>query len=148
VAENIRLGRPDATHKQVVEAARQAHAHTFIETLAEGYDTPIGERGMRLSGGQAQRIAVARAFLKDAPLLILDEATSNLDPEHEALLQESIARLMRGRTVLVIAHRLSTARDAEQILVMADGRIAESGTHAALMAQAGLYRRLVMANDK
>jgi ATP-binding cassette subfamily C protein CydD len=148
VAENIRLGRPDATLEQVTEAARQAHAHSFVETLAEGYDTPIGERGIRLSGGQAQRIALARAFLKDAPLLILDEATSNLDPEHEALVQESITRLARGRTVLIIAHRLSTARDADQILVVADGRIVQAGTHATLMAQAGLYRRLVTAHDK
>jgi ATP-binding cassette, subfamily C, bacterial CydD len=142
VADNIRLGRPDATLEQVMEAARQAYAHTFIEALAEGYDTLIGERGMRLSGGQAQRIALARAFLKDAPLLLLDETTSNLDPEHEALVQESISRLTHGRTVLVIAHRLRTVRDADQILVMADGRIAESGRHTTLMAQDGLYRQM------
>jgi ABC-type multidrug transport system fused ATPase/permease subunit len=145
VADNIRLGRPEASMEELMEAARLAHAHTFIETLSNGYDTPVGERGARLSGGQAQRIALARAFLKDAPLLILDEATSNLDPDHEALLQESIARLMQGRTVLVVTHRLSTARSADQILVAADGRIAERGTHAALMEQDGLYRKMVDA---
>ena len=145
VAENIRLGRPEASMEQIVEAARLAHAHTFIEALTHGYETSVGERGARFSSGQAQRIALARAFLKDAPLLILDEASSALDPEHEALLQESVARLVRGRTVLAVAHRLSSVRDADQILVLADGRIAEAGAHAALMERQGLYRRLVDA---
>ena len=145
VAENIRLSRPGASFDEVVWAARQAHAHDFIQTLPQGYDTLVGERGMRLSGGQAQRIALARAFLKDAPLLILDEATSNLDPEHEALIQEAVDRLMQGRTTLIIAHRLSTVVRADQILVMDRGRVVEAGTHADLLQRAGLYRRLVRA---
>jgi thiol reductant ABC exporter CydD subunit len=145
VADNIRLGRPEASMEQVMEAARLAHAHTFIEALADGYDTPIGERGMRLSGGQAQRIALARAFLRNAPLLILDEATSSLDVEHETLVQESISRLMQGRTVIVVAHRMRTARDADQILVVTAGRIAEAGTHGSLTEKQGVYYQLVNA---
>jgi ATP-binding cassette subfamily C protein CydD len=147
VADNIRLGRPEASLEQVIDAARRAHAHDFIVALPDGYETPVGERGARLSGGQAQRIALARAFLKDTPLLILDEATSQLDPVHETLIQQSIAELVAGRTVVLVAHRLRTARDADQILVIADGRIAESGTHTALLSRDGLYRRLVEAND-
>jgi ATP-binding cassette subfamily C protein CydCD len=145
VAENICLARPGATLQEVAQAARQAHAHTFIEALPQGYDTVIGERGARLSGGQAQRIALARAFLKDAPLLILDEATANLDPEIEALVQGAIERLLQGRTALIIAHRLSTVYRADRILVMDRGRIVEEGTHAGLLQQPGLYRRLVGA---
>jgi ATP-binding cassette subfamily C protein CydD len=148
VADNIRLGRRAATMAQVIEAARRAHAHDFITALVDGYDTPVGERGARLSGGQAQRIALARAFLKDAPLLILDEATSQLDPGHAALVQQSIAQLMQGRTVLLVAHRLRRARDADPILVVSAGRIAEAGTHATLLARDGLYRQLTVADDE
>ena len=145
VAENIRLARPEAGLDEVVWAARQVHANDFVQALPQGYNTPVGEGGARLSGGQAQRIALARAFLKDAPLLILDEATSNLDPEYESLLQEAIHRLMRERTVLIIAHRLSTVYRADQIVVMEGGRVAEMGVHAGLLARDGLYRRLVTA---
>jgi len=145
VAENIRLACPDAGRGLVERAARQAGADLFIEALPHGYDTLVGERGARLSGGEAQRIALARAFLKDAPLLILDEATANLDPEIEALLQEAMDRLLQGRTALIIAHRLSTVYRAGRILVLDRGRLVEEGTHAALMRQGGLYRRLVGA---
>jgi ATP-binding cassette subfamily C protein CydD len=145
IAENIRLARPDANLDEVAWAARQAHAHAFIEALPQGYDTTVGERGARLSGGEAQRIALARAFLKDAPLLILDEATANLDPEIEAQVQEAIERLLQGRTALVIAHRLSTVYRADRILVMDAGRIVEQGAHADLLQRGGLYRRLVGA---
>ncbi len=147
VAENIRLARPEAGLDEVAWAARQAHAQAFIEALPQGYDTVIGERGARLSGGEAQRIALARAFLKDAPLLILDEATANLDPEIEDLVQEAMARLIVGRTALIIAHRLSTVYRADRILVMSEGRIQEEGTHTELLQQAGLYKQLVHAYD-
>jgi ATP-binding cassette, subfamily C, bacterial CydD len=145
VAQNIRLGRPDATSDKVIWAAQQAHAHAFIEALPQGYDTPIGERGARLSGGEAQRIALARAFLKDAPLLILDEATANLDPDVETLVQEAMERLLRRRTALIIAHRLSTAHRADRIVVMDGGRVVQDGSHGALLQQEGLYRRLIGA---
>jgi ATP-binding cassette subfamily C protein CydD len=145
VADNIRLARPLATLDEVAWAARQAHADAFIEDLPQGYDTIIGERGARLSSGEAQRIALARAFLKDAPLLILDEATANLDPAIEDLIQEAMTRLWRNRTALIIAHRLSTVYRAGWILVMDDGRIVEEGTHEALSEQEGLYQRLVRA---
>jgi thiol reductant ABC exporter CydD subunit len=145
VAQNIRLGRPEATPDEVAWAARQAHAQAFIEALPQGYDTDIGERGTRLSGGQAQRIALARAFLKDAPLLILDEATANLDPQAEALIQEAMERLLRGRTALIIAHRLATVHRADRIVVLDGGRVVEAGSHAALVQRGGLYYRLLGA---
>jgi ABC-type multidrug transport system fused ATPase/permease subunit len=145
VGENIRLAQPDAGFEEIVWAARQAHAHAFVDALPNGYDSFIGERGVRLSGGEAQRIALARAFLKDAPLVIFDEATANLDPEVEGLVQEAMARLLEGRTALLIAHRLSTVWRADRILVMAEGRIVEEGTHASLMAGRGLYSSLVGA---
>ncbi len=143
IAENIALARPAASRAEIVRAAEQARAHAFIEALPEGYETVIGERGGRLSGGEAQRIALARAFLKDAPLMILDEPTANLDPDTEDELQEAIARLVEGRTVLVIAHRLTTVTRADQIVVLNQGRIVECGTHAMLSQQNGLYRKLV-----
>jgi ATP-binding cassette subfamily C protein CydD len=147
VTDNIRLARPDAPLDDVIRAARQAHADDFIRALPDGYDTPIGERGARLSGGQAQRIALARAFLKNALLLILDEATSNLDPETEADIQAAIRALMRERTVLIIAHRLGTVMDADQIVVLDQGRVVELGTHQALSARAGIYRQLVTVHE-
>ncbi|HRP07597.1 MAG TPA: ABC transporter ATP-binding protein [Gemmatimonadales bacterium] len=142
VRANIGYGRPGATPEQIIAAASAANADEFIRGLPEGYDTVLGERGTRLSGGQRQRIAIARALLRDAPILILDEATSALDTESERLVQEAIERLMRDRTVLVIAHRLATVRDADRIVVLQDGRLVESGRHADLHAEAGLYRRL------
>jgi ATP-binding cassette subfamily C protein CydD len=145
VAENIRLARPEAGPEEVIWAAKQAHADEFILALPQGYDTPIGERGARLSGGQAQRIALARAFLKDAALLIMDEPTASLDPELEALLQKSTERLLQNRTALIIAHRLSTVYRADQIVVLEAGRVVEVGTHETLLERGGVYRRLIAA---
>jgi ATP-binding cassette subfamily C protein CydCD len=143
LADNLRLAKPEATQHELEQAARLANLHDFIQGLPAGYDTALGEGGIGLSGGQAQRLALARAFLKDAPFLILDEATANLDPEQEALIQESLQRLLAGRTALVIAHRLHTIRQANQILVLDQGRVVESGTHEALLKRDGLYRKLV-----
>ncbi len=143
VLENIRYGRPRAEEAQVIGAARAANAHGFISGFPEGYQTLVGERGVRLSGGQKQRVAIARALLKDPKVLVLDEATSSLDAESEHLVQEALERLMRGRTTLVIAHRLSTVKGADRILVLDGGRVVQAGTHAELMGTDGLYRQLV-----
>jgi subfamily B ATP-binding cassette protein MsbA len=142
IAANIAYGRPTATAEAIVEAARAAAAHDFITALPDGYATRAGEGGMRLSGGQRQRIAIARAFLKDAPILLLDEATSALDTESEALVQAALERLMQGRATLMIAHRLSTVRNADRIYVIDAGRVIETGTHDSLVRQGGLYARL------
>ncbi len=143
VRDNIRYARPDATDEDVLRAARAANAHDFISEFPEGYDTLVGERGVRLSGGQKQRVAIARALLKDPRILVLDEATSALDAESEHLVQEALDRLMQGRSTLVIAHRLSTVKDADRVLVLDAGRVVEQGSHAELIARDGLYRQLV-----
>ena len=143
LAANIRLGKPDATHEEVVEAAKAAYLHEFIETLPDKYETVIGESGARLSGGQAQRLALARAFLKNSSILILDEPTSSLDPETETLLEESTRKLMQGRTVITIAHRLNTIFKADNIIVLDEGRTIEQGTHTELLKQNGAYAEMV-----
>ena len=145
IRENIRLGRQDATDADVEEAATQANAAEFIDSFPDGYDTRVGERGMQLSGGQRQRIAIARAILKNAPVLILDEATSHLDAISEATVRDALKRLMEGRTTVVIAHRLSTIRDADNILVLDDGQVVEQGSHDQLLHRGGLYAQLVAA---
>ena len=142
VRNNIAYGQPDVPMERIEAAAKAALAHDFILNMPEGYDTTIGERGTRLSGGERQRLAIARALLKDAPILVLDEATSSLDTESEAAVQAALANLMQGRTVLVIAHRLSTVRRADRIAVMEQGAITELGSHDELMANSGTYQRL------
>jgi ATP-binding cassette subfamily C protein CydD len=142
VLENLRLGAPGASVERVQWAARQAHAHEFIHHLPLGYETLLGENAVQLSAGQAQRIALARAFIKDAPLVILDEATANLDPASEAAVTEGIVRLIAGRTSVVISHRLDTIIGADQIAVIAEGAVLELGTHDELMRKSGLYARL------
>ena len=143
VMENIRVGRKNATDAEVIAAAKAAHCHDFIEKLPQGYLTVIGENGSTLSGGECQRLSIARALLKDAPVILLDEAMASLDVDNETEIQEAISRLIKGKTVLVIAHRMRTVENADKIVVLADGVVAESGTHAELMQKNGLYARLV-----
>ena len=143
IMDNLRIANPSATDEQVIEASKQAAAHEFISEFPEGYETQVGERGFQLSGGQRQRVSIARAFLKNAPILILDEATSQLDAESERLIHDSLKELMAGRTTLIIAHRLSTVRDADKIVVLDEGRVVEQGTHEELITREGLYSALV-----
>lgn len=140
--ENLRYGRRDASDEEVIEAAKKAKCHDFIQGLADGYDTFVGERGIKLSGGERQRVAIARAILKNAPILVLDEATSSLDSESEYLIQEALRELMKGKTVMVIAHRLSTIMQMDRIVVVEDGRVVDQGTHQELMSRAGMYQKL------
>jgi ATP-binding cassette subfamily B protein len=141
--ENIRYGRPDATDKEIIQAAKQAHCHDFIVALEKGYDTYVGERGVKLSGGERQRVAIARAILKNAPILVLDEATSSLDSESEHLIQDALKQLMKDKTVIVIAHRLSTIMQMDRIVVLEQGKVADMGTHEELLkTEGGLYRKL------
>ena len=147
---NIAMGRPDAGKEEVIEAAKRARCYDFIMELENGFDTVIEEGGASLSGGERQRISIARCILKNTPIIILDEATASVDADNESLIQEAISELCRGRTLIVIAHRLKTIKDADNILVIADGRIAEQGSHKELMEQEGIYNRFVKLrqNDK
>lgn len=140
IENNIKFGWPKATHEQVVEAAKKACCHDFVVALPNRYDTVIGEGGSTLSGGERQRVSIARAMLKDAPIILLDEATASVDPENELHLQHAISALVRNKTLIVIAHRLSTIREADQILVVDNGRIVQQGTHEELAGQKGLYQ--------
>ena len=142
VMENIRLGRRDATDEEVLAAARAANCDEFVQKMPQGYATPIGENGALLSGGERQRISIARAILKDAPIVLLDEATASLDVENESAVQQALSRLLVGKTVLVIAHRMRTVMGADHVVVLAEGRVAEDGTPAELLAAGGLFARM------
>mgnify|MGYP000326406992 FL=1 len=148
IRANICFGKPDATEQEMIAAAKKACCHDFIMALPQGYDTVIGEGGGTLSGGEKQRISIARAMLKDAPIIILDEATASVDPENEHLIQSAISELTRGKTIITIAHRLATIEQADQILVVDDGRIVEQGTHAQLIRQPGRYQQFVRIREK
>ena len=148
IENNIRFGKPDASHDEVVRVAKKACCHDFIMALPQGYDTVIGESGATLSGGEKQRISIARAILKDAPIVILDEATSSVDPENESDLQAAIESLTESKTVITIAHRLKTVKNADQIVVIADGKITQRGTHEQLKMQSGIYADFINIRHK
>ena len=143
IANNIRFGQPDAPMEKIIEAAKKACCHEFISALPDGYDTVIGEGGATLSGGEKQRIAIARAIMKDAPIIVLDEATANVDPENEKELTEAIENLTKEKTIIMIAHRLKTVRHADQIVVIDKGKIVQQGTHEKLMAEEGIYKNFI-----
>jgi len=148
IENNIKFGSPDATHEEVVAAAKKACCEEFILALPEGYDTVIGEGGASLSGGEKQRLSIARAMLKDSPIVILDEATANVDPENEDRLQQAIEALTRNKTIIMIAHRLKTVRNADQILVVNEGRLVQRGTHDQLIGQSGIYADFVLGRKE
>ena len=148
IYNNIAMGRPDATREEVVEAAKKARCYDFIMALPNGFDTMIGEGGESLSGGERQRISIARCILKDAPIVILDEATASVDADNESYIQQAISELCRGKTLLVIAHRLNTIRNAQQIFVISGGKIVQSGSHGELMESKGLYRDFVTVRER
>ena len=148
IRANILFGKPDATEEEMIEAAKKARCHDFIMALPDGYDTVVGEGGGTLSGGEKQRVSIARAILKDAPIIILDEATASVDPENEHLIQQAISELTRGKTIITIAHRLATIEQADQILVVEDGKIAERGTHQELIRQNGVYKRFTEIRER
>ena len=148
IYNNISMGRPEATREEVIEAAKKARCYDFIMALPDGFDTVIGEGGESLSGGEKQRISIARCILKDAPIVILDEATASVDADNESYIQEAISELCRGKTLLVIAHRLNTIRGADQILVVSDGTIVQRGNHETLMAEDGVYRNFVAVRQQ
>ena len=145
---NIKFGKPDATHEEVVAAAKAARCHDFITALPDGYDTIIGESGATISGGERQRLSIARAMLKDAPIIILDEATASIDPENEHLIQEAISALTHGKTIITIAHRLATIENADQILVIDGGTVVQKGTHKELLAQRGTYQEFIKIREQ
>ena len=148
IRANIFFGKPDATEEEMIEAAKKARCHDFIMDLPNGYDTVVGEGGGTLSGGEKQRISIARAILKNAPIIILDEATASIDPENEHFIQQAISELTRGKTIITIAHRLATVQNADQILVVEDGRIAECGTHEELIRKEGLYKKFTEIREQ
>ena len=147
IENNIRFGNPSATQEEIIEAAKKARCHDFIMALPDGYETVIGEGGSTLSGGEKQRISIARAILKNANIVILDEATASIDPENEHLIQQAISELTIGKTVIVIAHRLATIEHADQILVVDKGQVVQKGTHQQLVQQEGLYRRFITIRE-
>ena len=148
IENNIRFGNPSATQEEIIEAAKRARCHDFIMALPDGYETVIGEGGSTLSGGEKQRISIARAILKNANIVILDEATASIDPENEHLIQQAISELTIGKTVIVIAHRLATIEHADQILVVDKGQVVQKGTHQQLVQQEGLYRRFITIREQ
>jgi len=148
IENNIRFGNPNASQEEVIAAAKKARCHDFIMSLPEGYQTVIGEGGSTLSGGEKQRVSIARAILKNANIVILDEATASIDPENEHLIQQAISELTIGKTVIVIAHRLATIEHADQILVVDDGRIVQKGTHNQLIRQEGIYKRFINIREQ
>lgn len=148
VRNNIKFGNPDATDLEIAQAAKDACCHDFIMALPNGYDTMIGEGGSSLSGGEKQRISIARAILKNAPIVILDEATASVDPENEHFIQAAISVLTRGKTLIIIAHRLATIQNADQIFVIDDGKLVQRGIHEALLTEAGVYKRFICIREK